>query len=873
MVTQSACFEIVKGVIGARMTDDEIRTAFDRVDRARKTIIAETGFDRFNERLQETIAAEAEQTKILAAIQRRNAARNIIVRDRLDGLIQSHVDAFKGQGGWIGFGKMKNPYVKAVLSLFEGTHRYVESGRLSADTLIKAYENRFVGDMLAELTREVPHMQALKIDRRMLTDIEREIWAPDSTGNADAAKAALIFSKHMEASRLEMNRLGAVIGKIDGYAPQNHDDIKILAAGEETWVGWLYDAATGQSRLNLARSFPELQTPAEIREALQQVYLNIVTGEDRMLTAAQKGEFRSPANLAKMLGRNRILHFATAEDSIAYREAFGHGTLIDAITQHQFHSGRLAGQMEMFGPNPEVMVSAIVESLAKRARSDPSLTAAERASEIASLSMDSRRMRGNRIADAFLEMQGFTRSSPVARKNWANLTGSSRAVLNAARMGGAVITALPTDSMMAGLSATLRGTSFFRGISSQLGGFMRGRPKAERAEMAYLLGEGYDGLIRNWTRAWMVGENRVGVASRLAESTFRWSGFMWQQDIARAAAADVIAAEIGMHSGKTLAQLKPRYRLALSTHSIGEDEWNVIRDGVFRNHNGNLYVTPDRIRDVADGAFGPIVNRRLDALPANKRTAAIRDRYLADAKRDVEMTLRRYIADEVNYGVIEEDAAARRLILRGTDRGSYAGEALRYVMQWKGFPLAFSSRVVPRFWFAMTRPGQDLGERLLSIAHIGTLLAGMTMAGYMSIAMKDVLKGNWPPRDPLDPKVLNAAFLQGGAAGIYGDFLFGMHTRFGQTPIETAAGPVAGSVSQFITALQNTMMGDPKAAQWVNLALQNTPYINMWYARAALDYLFLNAMREASSPGYLRRQRERLRRELGQERFIPQTAF
>jgi hypothetical protein len=39
----------------------------------------------------------------------------------------------------------------------------------------------------------------------------------------------------------------------------------------------------------------------------------------------------------------------------------------------------------------------------------------------------------------------------------------------------------------------------------------------------------------------------------------------------------------------------------------------------------------------------------------------------------------------------------------------------------------------------------------------------------------------------------------------------------------------------------------------------------MFYTRWALDYLFINSMREAASPGYQKRQEKRRRTEYGQK--------
>jgi hypothetical protein len=55
-----------------------------------------------------------------------------------------------------------------------------------------------------------------------------------------------------------------------------------------------------------------------------------------------------------------------------------------------------------------------------------------------------------------------------------------------------------------------------------------------------------------------------------------------------------------------------------------------------------------------------------------------------------------------------------------------------------------------------------------------------------------------------------------------------------------------------------------KSADFLNFAINNTPFVNLFYTRPALDYLFLNALREATSPGFLKRQERRRFKDYGQ---------
>ncbi|MCB1991960.1 MAG: hypothetical protein KDG49_10920, partial [Geminicoccaceae bacterium] len=61
--------------------------------------------------------------------------------------------------------------------------------------------------------------------------------------------------------------------------------------------------------------------------------------------------------------------------------------------------------------------------------------------------------------------------------------------------------------------------------------------------------------------------------------------------------------------------------------------------------------------------------------------------------------------------------------------------------------------------------------------------------------------------------------------------------------------------------------------QITSFALGNTPFLNLFYVRPALDFLILNSLRESVSPGFLKRQAKRAREEFGQSYILPREAF
>lgn len=834
------CLKAAVAASGDRLNREEIDAAYQRMFDEKRRLQAAGAIDGLGDRLKSFAEREAERTRIAAAMQRRHAALNILARDRLDRTIAS----------FIASGLTPK---KALLAVLEGTQHGVEGGRNSLAALTHAYEQKFIGGLLAEIQANKPHLISVLRDQGFDADVLREMselkegGKPGVTGNKDAQYVAKVFASYAEMSRTELNRLGASIGKLDGWSgAQTHDDIKMIGAGKETWIGSIV------TKLDLARTFPDLSTRADIEEALGGVYDTIITGFPNATTPREKGVRVNPANLAKSLGKSRVLHFLDADAALAYRSEFGHGNTVSGMIGHLRNASRVAANMETFGPNPEVMFGAIVDTMKRRIKDDPKLTPAQKQKQMDSLKVDAGQLR------QAMDIATGMANRPV-NASAAKIASDIRAVQSMAKLGGAVISSM-SDTITVGAASMFRGSGFWKGFVSQLDGLRKGRPKEEFAEISYLLGEGFDGIIGHIVSPAAAQDGPVGRLSKMQETFFRWNGLSWWTDIQRATASRMIAAEMGMRAKTGFDKLPANYRHVLGLHGIDAKTWAAIQKIPAREIDGKAYVTPDRVRDLSDedvAGFG--------------RTAD-------DGRRNIEMALRRFFADETSYGVIEPDARSRRTTTLGLRPGTIAGEAIRFVMQFKGFPIAFTQRTFGRAWSGHAQGLSGWEKAGKRGAHIGTLLAGMTMAGMASMTMKDMVKGYWPPRDPFDLKTLAAAFVQGGAAGIYGDFLFSQTNRFGGGVLETAAGPAIGTGADLLELLlksRDAVVGkiageEAKApyADALNLALSNNPlfYANLFYTRPALDYLFLDSLRDAVSPGYMKRQEKRRLNEYGQEK-------
>lgn len=871
----AGCFNAANKASGERLTKDEINDAFQRVADYRDRLRTEGNTDGMADKLRSFAEREAERTRVAAAMQRRHTALNIIVRDKLE----DSIDSLMAQG--------LSPR-QALLSVIEGTQAGVEGGRVSVAALNQAYEARYLGAMFAELQANKPELIHMLSDPRFDADIMREMselkenGKPGVTGNKDAQYAAKVFASYAEMARTDLNKLGASIGKLEGWAgAQTHDDVKMIAAGKDAWV------SSVRGKLDLDRTFPDAASEIEVIDALGDIYDTIITGFSNKTTAAEKGQRVNPANLAKSLGKSRVLHFRDADAALAYRDEFGMGNTVSGMFAHLRSAARTAANMDALGPNPEVMFESLADGMKRKIKDDPKLSDADKVKQINSLNAEAGPLR------QAIEISTGLASRPV-NVTAAKISADIRAGLSMAKLGGATISSL-SDLPVSAVSSMFRGSGFWQGLFRQVDGILKGRPKGEQAEISYLLGEGFDGMIGHIVSPAAANDSPVGKLSALQEKYFRWNGLSWWTDVNRATAGRVIAAEMGMRAKSTFADLPEAYRHVLGLHGIDQTKWDAIRQANFRESNGSVYVTPDRIRLLDDAAIEPLAADRIAAArlatkideaksdsTRQKRQAEFDERradIISDARRDLELSVLRFVADETSYSVVEVDPRTRRTMTQGYRPGTFGGEAMRFIGQFKGFPVSFTQRVIGRALYGQRKDASFLEKG----AHIGSLLAGMTMAGYMVIAMKDAARGYWPPRDPFDYKTILAALAQGGAAGLYGDFLFAQKNRFGGGVLESIAGPTIGEAAQLTEnllslrdAAAGKLTGNEAKAPWAQMfsqAVNNTPMANLFYVRPALDYLFLNSIRESLSPGYLKRQTKRRMTDYGQSRLIPDEAF
>lgn len=668
----------------------------------------------------------------------------------------------------------------------------------------------------------------------------------------ESVKIAEIITKWQESARLDANKAGAWIRKMPGYiARQGHDMMKIRAAGFAAWRDAILpklDKAT-------------FEGVADQDAFLRSVYDGLASG---VHLASEKPDwmkgFKGSQNVARRASQERVLHFLDGRSWYEYNREFGVGSVREAIYGGLEASARNTGLMRILGTNPENMVNYLADTISADLKGNEKALAAFN---------DARR---STIKNEMAEVTGQTNipgSSALAR-----FGSTTRAVDSMLKLGGAMISSF-NDLASNALELRYQGKNFMSALTESIQGRLKRYSTEEQKEILSSLGVYADSMRDEILQRFSGDVTLPGKVARLQRQFFRLNGLNWWTDASRNTTATMTSHWLAGNAKSPHATLNPDLKRALDLHGIGEPEWNIYRTMDMKASEGRTFMTPDGIDSVPDDVIAKYV--------ADKNVT-VNERSIANARSELGDKLRGYILDRVMVAMTEPTARTRALMKQGTQPGTVQGELIRFIGQYKSFTASFMQQALGREVFGRGYTPAPLGQsRWGSVSNalfksgkgemvgLAQVALWMTFFGYLSMQTKLMLKGQTPR--PADAKTFLAAAAQGGGLGIFGDFLFGEANRFGNGPITSLAGPVAGSADQLVTLFQKARSGDAKAGDFFRFTVDHTPFINLFWSRPILNYLFLNQLQESLSPGSLHRYEQNIRKNQGNDFLIPPSQF
>lgn len=832
------CIDAVRAAAGD-LEDQELVEIFELLRGRTKEIMAREGALSMEQATLRAADELGKQAKQAALIERRNALINFRRRGEIVAFVRSNFADRPDLG---------------IESLLVGTNLARQGSRLSVAAEQKSLGDAYIGGLIHDL--EAKDLTAVLAKGSADVDIADALWKignnlDTSKLNDQVVDIARIIQKYQEAARIDANRAGANIGKLPGYiARQSHDSEKIGSAGFDKW------AADILPRLD-AKTFDGV---ADGKKFLRGVYDGLVTGDHLKAPGDTKPNgFRGPANIAKKISQERVLHFKDGVAWHEYNQLYGTGNLREAVLRGLDLSGQNTALMRRLGTNPEANLNTAMDIIASDVR---------KSGDSAALT-NFNTARETMLKNRFAEVSGQTRIPGNATQ--ARIAANVRAWQSLSKLGGALLSSF-TDLPVAASEMRYQGKNFLGSLGEMTAGLAKGRGSLEQREILSSFGVYADSMRGEIMRRFSADDSVGGKMSRGMSLFFKLNGLSWWTDANKASAGLMMAHNLAQNKGRAWGAMDAGFRRTLSLYDIDAGKWDLLRSMDTKMADGRDYLTPDGIGDIPAERIG-------DYLASQGRKLS--DSAIRETREGLDRSLRAYVNDRVSYAVLEPDARTRSIMNQGTRPGTMMGDLNRFLTQFKSFPAAYMQKTLGRELYGRGYAPTPLGEGyrgskdLIAALRNGNgeklglaqLLLWTTAFGYLSMASKDIAKGR-EPRPVDDPKTWVAAMVQGGGFGIFGDFMFGEVSRFGNKPLETLAGPTLGTAASAVDLWSKVRSGDDAAASALRLAQNNTPFLNLFYTRIAMDHLFLYSIQEAMNPGSLRRTEQRIQKENGQQFLV-----
>ena len=388
-----------------------------------------------------------------------------------------------------------------------------------------------------------------------------------------------------------------------------------------------------------------------------------------------------------------------------------------------------------------------------------------------------------------------------------------------------------------------------------MGSLLKIKNTKQKKDIAQMLGFIVDNTIYDMSARHQVGDNLSKGWSSTQRTFFKYNALAWWTNTLKEGSmlgmANYFARQKNLEFGKLNKQLQELF----SMYDIDATKWDVIRKTAMEKaDDGMEFINIGMLDQITDADMKKILN--LDKVTKSQ---------LRIEKDKFKASVSGMLLDRSIYAVIEPDARLKGNMTRGMLAGTPEGEAIRFMGQFKAFPFAIMTKVLGRELSYFKGPNVTKADMGRGFVGIVALMVTQGFLGYVSMTLKDLLKGKGP-RDPNNFKTIMASFLQGGGLGIYGDVLF-KEVRGSADVAAAAVGPVLLTVGDIIAAINYGIRGEGgkagKAAYRTVSA--NIPFLNLFYIKAAFDYMIGFQLMETMNPGVLKRVEKRMKKDYNQE--------
>tara|TARA_R110000772_G_scaffold239571_1_gene351630 strand:- start:63 stop:2669 length:2607 start_codon:yes stop_codon:yes gene_type:complete len=850
---------------GIKLDDEEVKEILDVLNERLKKRVSNAGSEENLEifSLAQKIAKEA---KISAAIIRRSRLLNAKAYSR----IMNKIKANPGKES------------EALSAILVGDIRFFE-GLDSVDANQKATSTRYEGELAAALLENdlLPLFKSGELDELIYEAMfDIDTFDINRAGAKEAKEIAEIVQKSQKKILKAKNRNGALVRELKNYIVRQGHDPKLLKAGAKTteefeaakndWVAYMLEPDRLDERTFDSKPTTKDGKPYSREDFLGDMWKNLISRNHRKVDA-QRGmdgsvdpltAFKGEANLAKKQSQSRLIHFKTGKAAYDYAKKYNKKqSLLESIVSGIHHDSQSIALMEKFGTNPKAMFDRIVKDIEDIAKEKPGT-----------------KIKKGRLKNQFAELDGSTRALGADTTEFygadlAAIGGGVRIVQSMSKLGMATISSFSDIASKVSFLNTRTDRGIFGSYAIALAQTFKMFPPKEQRQLALLLNVGVDRINNSIHSRFSADDSMPGFMSKANSTYFTINGMNWWNSTQKEGVAAILSADLATYSELSFEDIPTRTRLNLQRYGIQSEDWNILKQIEKTALDGTDYLTPRAVEDLPNSVIEGLVLKRENLNRKRKIKSAtpdMIDRY----KEDLIRKYGTYLTDGADSAVPTPGAKELAIMNQGLERGTPKGEAIRTLMQLKAFPITMITKGLTRQYYAKKQAGQS------GVVGLAQMMIGMTMMGYVSMSLKDILKGKEPLKvfsedNYLKKETLTKAMTQGGGFGLYGDFLFGEYNKYGQSLTQSLIGPTFGVIDDIARVYGSAIEGDSDKImkQGVGTVIRNVPGANLFYTKMALDYLFIYGLTEKVNPGYLRRMERRMKKDSEQEFYLPPSRY
>lgn len=619
---------------------------------------------------------------------------------------------------------------------------------------------------------------------------------------------------------------GGVIGKIDNYFPQTHNTELVGRSTREEWKNFIKPLLDSDKMIDPDTGLPF--SPQRLDQALNESYEGIRTnGLDEVARRSEEGKvtFGRGGGVSQRRSSSRFLHFKNADSFFKYNDQFGYGDsgLFDAMLGHISTMTRDITLMQELGPKPDAQFSRLTMKMQGEGSAPQTVKTVEG------------------MYSVLAGRTSYNGELPLWYKAIADLQN----VLRSSLLGSAPVSAM-SDSFFGAWTAKMNGmesTAFMDRYFKLLNPLDDADRRVARRQ-AFVAGAANGASLRN--ARFLEDTGGRGITAWLASFTNRASGLGIMTDAVQQ--ATVLSTQGFMAEAKAIkmkwADVPDAMKEAFSRWDMNEKDFNNIM----------------RARTYEEVDIGADFIRSEDVALVDIDTASKYDAWLTDMAQS-SSNEPRLLTRAIATGAVFGDARP------GTALRSTASS----LMMFKSYGITvLMNHMIPALRHMGTARGLD------RFSHIAPLILFTTLLGGASLQARDMINGK-TPRDMKEGKFWQAALLQGGGFGIFGDFLFSDQSRFGSDLFKTMAGPVVGFGNDVFKVFKGNFdkaLDEDEESKFFSDLFQFSkryiPAVKLWYTRLFLERMVLDQVERSIDPNYdnrMRRLEDKNREERGQENW------